>query len=41
MQYEGNKNIQFLRFLFKKVWDLKNYIQREWHVKIKGEQMAI
>jgi hypothetical protein len=41
MQYEGNKNIQFLRFLFKKFSDLYNCIHRERHVKIKGGQMAI
>jgi hypothetical protein len=38
MQY---KNIQFLIFLLKNFSDLRNCIQRERHVEIKGGQMAI
>jgi hypothetical protein len=39
MQYEGNKNIQFL-FLLKKMFRFIKLIQRQRNVKIKGGQMA-
>jgi hypothetical protein len=40
VQYKGNKTFSFYNSCLKKT-DLKNCIQCERHIKIKGKQMAI